>query len=388
MQIRGPICFLLFPTTLALYGCPGGSTNEDNADTDTDDTDVVDVVPPDDPIGEWTWLGGPTGGLGYDIRVHPQNHDIMYVTDALAGAFKSEDGGQNWFPINKGITARSGESDDSIPVFCLTIDPNDPNTLWAGTLDQRGVFKSTDAGQNWTQKVSGIVEETGVTFRGFTVDPKSSDIVYAAGEIASWSWSSDEKRTHAGDMTRGFVYRTTDGGDNWTAIWRGDNLARYVIVHPDDSDIIYISTGIFDRDAANSAEDGQSPGGEGILKSTNGGQIWNQVNNGLDSLFVGSLFMHPDEPETLLAGVGNAAYPDGAGVYLTTNGGTSWEWVLEGESIVSVEFSSSNPDIAYAGSFNSMFRSDDGAKTWTKLNDGDSWGPPNKHAGHPIDFQV
>jgi hypothetical protein len=49
------------------------------------------------------------------------------------------------------------------------------------------------------------------------------------------------------DLTKGFVYRSTDGGDNWTAIWRGDNLARYVAIDPRNSDVIYVSTGIFDR---------------------------------------------------------------------------------------------------------------------------------------------
>ncbi len=44
----------------------------------------------------WVQLGGPPGGLGYDIRMQPDNPDIMYVTDAGGGVFKSTDGGQNW----------------------------------------------------------------------------------------------------------------------------------------------------------------------------------------------------------------------------------------------------------------------------------------------------
>ena len=41
-------------------------------------------------------LGGPPGGLGYDIRMRPDNPDEMYVTDARAGLFKSVDGGLTW----------------------------------------------------------------------------------------------------------------------------------------------------------------------------------------------------------------------------------------------------------------------------------------------------
>ncbi len=371
------LTFLMVATVLGCSGGSGGGGGDDGSD------DVIE-----DPVGQWIWLGGPTGGLGYDIRMHPDDPDIMYVTDALAGVFTSEDGGASWSPVNQGITARSGESNDSIPSFCVTIDPHDPDILWAGTLDQRGVFKSIDGGTTWTSKEQGIVEETGVTFRGFAVDPWSSDTVYAAGEIASWAWAGEERRTSTGDMTQGFVYRTTDGGESWSAIWRGDNLARYVLIHPANPDVLYVSTGIFDRDAANSALDGSTPGGVGVLKSTDGGDNWAQVNNGLGNLFVGSLVMHPTDPQTLLAGVGAGEYLVGSGVYLTTDGAASWQHVLADDTIVSVEFAPSDPSVAYAGSFNSVYRSDDGGQNWTKLNVGDSWGPPNKRAGHPIDFQV
>ena len=45
-------------------------------------------------------------------------------------------------------------------------------------------------------------------------------------------------------MTRGVVYKTIDGGKNWKAIWRGENLVRYVWINPRDTDVLYISTGI------------------------------------------------------------------------------------------------------------------------------------------------
>ena len=373
--MRATCLMVLFVATTV--ACSGGSSGGGGAD------DLLD-----DPVGEWVWLGGPTGGLGYDIRMHPDDPDIMYVTDALAGVFKSTDGGAIWSPINTGITARSGESNDTIPAFCVTIDPVDPNIVWAGTLDQRGVYKSTDAGATWTKKEQGIVEETGVTFRGFAVDPWSSNIVYAAGEIASWAWAGEERRTSTGDMTQGFVYRSTDGGENWTAIWRGDNLARYVLIDPTDSNTLYVSTGIFDRDAANSGIDGTSPGGEGVLKSTDGGTTFTAANNGLENLFVGSLVMHPSDPQTLLAGTGAGVYLEDSGIYLTTDGAATWQHVFGEDTIVSVEFAPSDPNVAYAGSFTSVYRSDDGGQNWVKLNTGDTWGPPNKRAGHPIDFQV
>lgn len=337
----------------------------------------------------WVRTGGPLGGLGYDVRMRPDNTDFMYVTDAWAGVFISSNGGQTWYPSNKGITTRTGESGDAIPVFCLTIDPHDNDIIWIGTQNVRGIFKSADAGQTWVQKDNGVVEYEGITFRGLTVDPRASDTVYAAAEISSYAWSNQEQSGKEFDKTKGVVYKTVDGGNNWSAVWRGNNLARYIWINPRDPEVIYVSTGIFDREAANSDHTINKPGGEGILKSTDGGQTWQSVNNGLSNLYVGTLFMHPVNPDILLAGTGNNAYPDGGGIFLTTNGGILWQRVLANENINAVEFAFSNPNIAYAGSAGAIYRSDDGGQEWQKVSvSEDGWGSPGVRAGFPIDFQV
>jgi len=337
----------------------------------------------------WVRTGGPLGGLGYDVRMRPDNHNFMYVTDAWAGVFISSNGGQTWYPSNEGISTRTGGSGDAIPVFCLTIDPHDNDIIWIGTQNIRGIFKSTDAGQTWVQKDNGVVEYEGITFRGLTVDPHSSDIVYAAAEIASYAWSNQEQTGREFDKTKGVVYKTVNGGENWTPVWRGNNLARYIWIDPSNSDVLYISTGIFDREAANSDHTINKPGGEGILKSTDAGKTWQSVNNGLNNLYVGTLFMHPTNPDILLAGTGNNAYPDGGGIFLTTNGGALWQQVLTNENINAVEFSFSNPNIAYAGSAGAVYRSENGGQTWRKVSVGEvGWGSPGVRAGFPIDFQV
>jgi len=361
-------------------------TLEDSA-VNIDDIQVFGQAP--DTSEAWVRTGGPLGGLGYDVRMQPDNPDIMYVTDAWAGVFISTDSGKTWYPSNQGINTRTGESGDAIPVFCLTIDPHNHDTIWIGTQNVRGIFKSTDAGQTWIEKDNGIVEREGITFRGFTVDPQSSEIVYAAAEISSFAWSSQPQQGREFDKTKGAVYKTVDGGENWTAVWRGNNLARYIWIDPDNTDVLYISTGIFDREAANSDHTINKPGGEGILKSTDGGQTWQPVNNGLRNLYVGTLFMHPENPDILLAGTGNNAYPDGGGVYLTTNGGTSWQQVILNENINAVEFSLANSNIAYAGSAGAIYRSEDRGQTWRKVSVGtEGWGSPGVRAGFPIDFQV
>jgi photosystem II stability/assembly factor-like uncharacterized protein len=342
----------------------------------------------------WVKTGGPPGGLGYDIRIHPTSHNIMFVTDAWSGANMSIDGGKTWFASNEGIIARSGPSGDAIPVFSLTIDPNDPNIIWAGTQGVKGIYKSTDGGRTWVKKDKGVVEEKEISFRGFTIMPGNSDIVFAQAEIGSIAWAGREIPGRSFDKTKGKVYKTTDGGENWTAIWEGENLARYLWINPQNPDVLYVSTGIFDREAANSDVQTGEPGGVGILKSTDGGRTWRVLNqeNGLTNLYIGSLFMHPENPDILLAAAGNHAWSfpdegDSGGVFITTDGGETWKKVIQGEVMTAVEFCLSDPNIAYAASEFAVYRSEDGGYTWKRFSKpGNVWGPPGIWAGIPIDI--
>jgi photosystem II stability/assembly factor-like uncharacterized protein len=235
---------------------------------------------------------------------------------------------------------------------------------------------------------SGITEKS-LTLRGFTVDPYSSDIVYTAGEVSSWEWNGTPINGAEFDLTKGVVYKTTNGGKSWKRIWSGDNLARYIWIDPRNSEVLYVSTGIFDREAANSDPQKRTPGGVGILKSIDGGKTWQQINHGLANLYVGSLFMHPSNPDILIAGVGNVTYPDGSGVYLSTDGGATWQRTLDAYVINSVEISSSKPSIAYAGNFQETYRSEDGGWTWNKVSPASGgWGPDGILGGQPIDYQV
>lgn len=346
--------------------------------------------------GSWVRTGGPIGGLGYDIRVNFKNHTTWYVTDAFSGFYISTDNGLTWTPSNEGITAVSPP--DAIPIFSATVDPHNPDTIWIGTNATGDIFKSTDGGHNWVEMTNGIDPKLRpLTFRGFTIDPHSSDIVYAMAEISSSAWTPDHS-LRAGlemDMTQGIVYKTIDGGQNWQQVWRGDNLARYMWIDPRDSNVLYVSTGIFDREAANTDVAKGFAGGVGILKSTDGGQTWRVLNevNGLTDLFVGSLYMKPDNPDALLAAASENNWStyqgrDTAGVYLTEDGGEHWTRVVSGELFSVVEYCTSDPNVAYAAGSHAVYRSNDGGHTWQKFTrSNNTWGPPGIVAGFPIDFQ-
>jgi photosystem II stability/assembly factor-like uncharacterized protein len=347
----------------------------------------------------WASTQGPLGGLGYDIRYNFDDASVWYVTDAWSGVHRSTDRGITWAPSNEGISIAWGPAADAVPIFSLTVDPNDPDVVWAGTQYTGQIFKSTDGGITWTEKSNGIDTSLRpeLSIRGFTVDPTDSDTVYAMAEIGSPSWTADGSFDYGllFDKTKGLVYRTRDGGENWTEIWRGDNLARYCWIDPTNTDVLYVSTGIFDREAANTDVDLMIPGGVGILKSTDGGDSWQVFDeaNGFTDLYIGSLFMHPTNPQILLAAAGHdewsfLAPEHTGGVFRTTDGGVSWTRVLAGELFSVVEFCPSNPDVAYAGSTESIHRSDDAGITWHRYSREDgTWGSPGLAAGFPIDVQ-
>jgi photosystem II stability/assembly factor-like uncharacterized protein len=359
-------------------------------------------------FNQWVKVGGPIGGLGYDVRYqshNPRGKQIMFVTDNYSGVNKSMDGGKNWFASNMGVKGRSGVSGDAIPVFSLTVDPNKSNIVWMGLKDVKGVYKSTDGGMNW-HNVTPEMREKEFVFRGFTIMPGNSNIVFAQGELPTGEQGKGFSKV------KGRIYQTKDGGQSWKKMWEGNDLVRYVIVNPVNHKILFASCGIFDREAFNSncksptlqGQDLEASrkdrGGVGVLRSINGGETWEELNrkNGLTDLYVGSLVMHPDSPEVLLAGCGNNAashYTDGkkwyrtGGVFRTTDGGDSWIHVLKNEIITSVEFSPSNPNIAYAGARQAFFMSKDAGHTWTPVAGGKyAWGPPGVIAGFPIDILV
>jgi photosystem II stability/assembly factor-like uncharacterized protein len=336
---------------------------------------------------EWYRTGGPIGGLGYDIRIHPEDKNIMYVTDNPSGVNKSIDGGKIWKQKNAGISVRNGTSNEAIPVFSLTIDPNDPDIVWSGTQNARGIFKSTDGGETWQSRDNGVTEGEEISFRGFAIHPENSNIVLAAAEISSGELGIEF------DKTKGKIYKTINGGDNWYPVWEGNNLARVLIYNYLHPDTIFCSTGIFDREAYNSDIAIGILGGVGVLRSSDGGESWHTANNGIDNLYIGFLEMHPTDPSILFAAASNnaASYPPNnsfGGIYKTANGGDIWtKVILYEEGYGAVTISKSNPDIVYAIG-GSVYRSSDGGDSWSRPTATASWGPPGISPGFVISAVV
>ena len=270
-----------------------------------------------------------------------------------------------------------------VPIFSLTIDPHNYNTVWAGTQNGGHIYRSTDAGQTWQARDNGI-EFEGRSVRGITIDPNDANVIYAGVEVASFAWNG-EPLVRGFDLTQGEVYKSTDAGQSWVRIWTGNNLARYVWVDPRNSNRLYVSTGIFDRDAADSNSFEGIGGGVGVLRSDDGGQTWMVLNeaNGLNGRYVPSLFMHPQNPDILIAATSYLS--EEYGVWVTRDGGDTWEQTLDsGWSVEAVEIATSDPDVWYAAGENTIWRSDDAGQTWQTFR----MGTPDRDAGIPIDLQV
>jgi photosystem II stability/assembly factor-like uncharacterized protein len=310
--------------------------------------------------------------------MQPDNPDIMYVTASPGGIFKSADGGETWFSVTAGIEKSPGYGAD---IFCATVDPHDHNTIWAGTQFIAHIYRSTDGGSTWEQRDNGIITLYEESVRGITIDPADPNVVYAGVEVAMYPGSPGML------FTRGKVYKTTDAGLNWTLIWEGDNLARYIWIDPRNSQRVYVSTGIFDRGAANCDTITKLYGGVGVLRSDDGGQNWTVLDgkNGLYGLFIPSLFMHPTDPEILLAAAtAEGCLPGAHGLYVTRNGGETWDVAFPEPFTDAVEIATSNTDVWYVAGSNHIARSDDAGQTWEMFQ----METADRLAGFPIDLQV
>jgi hypothetical protein len=130
--------------------------------------------------------------------------------DTGCGIYKSLNGGGNWNPVNNGLPGASNPG-PLVRINTLTIDPQTPSTLYAGTGsfiagDTAGLYKTVDSGATWQQLSSGLPE---VPITGLAIDPQSPNKVYAS-TFDIWSGYGGHG-----------VYQSTDGGQHWQPINTG-----------------------------------------------------------------------------------------------------------------------------------------------------------------------
>jgi len=196
-----------------------------------------------------------------------------------------------------------------------------------------------------------------------------------SGRIAALALDPRDNSTAYLGTATGGVWKTSDGGANWSPI--GDDQPSLAIgaiaLDPKNPDIVYAGTG-----EENFSNDGYY--GVGILKSTNGGASWTTIQGPFLHGHIGGLAIHPVNTSMILCSALN-------GLYRSTDSGATWTLVLSGEA-TSVLFDPTNGNIAYAaigavhgGATNGVYRSTDAGQTWRAIDGSGTSALPTSPAG-------
>ncbi|CAN5562759.1 glycosyl hydrolase [soil metagenome] len=202
---------------------------------------------------------------------------------------------------------------------CVAVDPRDPNRVYVGTFDD-GVYRSLDAGESWGQVSEGIPHKRVLSI---SISPSHQEngkfVVYAGTEPSNLYCSQDDGGTwqefsrlpelpsapgwsfpprpytshvrwiapHYQDpdlifvgIELGGVMRSTDGGENWED--RKANAyhdSHAVLTHPADSGRVYLAAG------------------GGVSLSTDAGDTWRKVDDGMDRHYAWALAVDPSDPD-------------------------------------------------------------------------------------------
>ncbi len=350
----GKLCSLLLAGTLLFCGGPTIAQKKKNKDSNTEkhpiNSELVDGL-------KFRNIGPAfTSGRIADFAVNPTNHSEFYVAVAS---------GNIWKTTNKGITFEPVfDQYGAYSIGCLAMDPNNSNVVWAGTGENNhqralgygdGVYKTVDGGKSW--KNMGLKESRQIGM--ILIDPRNSDVVYVAAEGSAWGSGGD----------RG-LYKTTDGGENWTKVL---NISEHtgvnnIICDPRNPDILYATTEQRRRHVHTKVGGGPE---SAVYKSTDAGQNWRKIMSGLPTEHIGGMgiAISPQNPDVLYLIV-EAANKSG-GFFRTSDRGESWNKMSDHHSSGQyyneiycdpVEF-----DKVYSvETFSHLTK--DGGKTWTKLS--------------------
>ncbi|MBN4070246.1 glycosyl hydrolase [Olleya sp. AH-315-F22] len=250
-----------------------------------------------------------TSGRIADIAIHPDNENIWYVAVGSGSVWKTMNSGTTWKPIF--------DKQSSYSIGCITIDSNNPHTIWVGTGENvggrhvafgDGIYVSHDDGKSW--KNMGLKNSEHLS--KIIVHPENSDIIWAASQGPLW--------TKGGE--RG-VYKSSDGGESWKRTlgdseWVG---ATDILIDPNNPNILYAAT--WQRQRTVAAYLGGGPG-SGIHKSTDGGNSWKKLTKGIPKSNLGKigLTMSLFNSDVIYAAI--ELDRKKGGVFMSTNRGESW----------------------------------------------------------------
>lgn len=302
-----------------------------------------------------------------DIAVDPVNSNIVYVGTGEAngghnnfaggGIYKSTNGGQSWQMIGLQSTVSIGR---------IVIDPTNPLKVYAaavgsyfGPNPDRGIYRSDNGGTSWT-KILFLTDSTGAI--DIAIDPVNPNNLLAA----MWQKTRYPNGGALYGATSG-IYKSTNGGNNWTALGAANGL-------PNSSTTNVGRIGIsISKSSPNIAYALYTNGFSylGFFKTINGGLNWTNANPGgalqtgfsTFSWYFGQVRVHPTDPNTV--------YVLDFLLMKTTNSGTTWI-DLTGSSGIHVDnhalaFKPGNPERIIEGNDGGIYNSSNGGNSFTKV---------------------
>lgn len=325
---------------------------------------------------KWRNIGPYRGGRSNTVSGVVGDENTYYAGYTGGGIWKTENAGQSWRNISDGFLKTGSVGD-------IAVSEADPNVIYAGmgehavrgvmTTFGDGIYKSVDAGQTWkhlgldsTRHISDVV-----------IHPENPDIVYVAAQGA----------VHGPNPQRG-IYKSTDGGANWRKVLYVDENtgASGLSMDFNNPRILYAATWDHRRLPWTVRSGGP---GSSIYKSTDGGETWNKITNGLPAL-MGKIGVSVSRADSKRVYAIVEAEKKDAGLYRSDDGGRTWSHLSSDQDITSrswyymeVFADPVNADVVYV--LNApMMRSIDGGSTFKRVNVGhgdthDLWINPNNN---------
>lgn len=306
---------------------------------------------------QWRCIGPHRGGRTVGAQGLLSKPNVFFIGVNNGGVWKTEDFGRTWKPIFD--SAPTGSVGD------IAIAESNPDIIYVGSGEglQRpdlsvgdGIYKTTDGGKTWINTGLKDAQQIG----GMALDPANPDRLFVAAL----------GHPYGPNRERG-VYRTLDGGKSWTQVLYTDENtgAIQVSFDPSNANIIYASMWAGRQGPwENGAWNGK---GSGLFKSTDGGNTWKKLSEGLPGIEQGlgriGFCIAPSDPGRLYATVDAT---QNGGIYRSDNGGESWYLLTKdnryygrASDFAELKTDPKNPDIVYSANV-VTWKSVDGGKTW------------------------
>ncbi|MFN8668071.1 MAG: glycosyl hydrolase [Gemmatimonadaceae bacterium] len=307
----------------------------------------------------WRNVGPMRGGRANAVAGIPSMPLTYFAGYTGGGVWRTDNAGLSWRNISDGFFTTS-------TVGAIAVAPSDPNVIYVGSGEHAirgqsstygdGVYKSTDQGKTWVNVGLAATKQ----ISRVAVHPNNPDIVYVAAQGDRWK----------GTAERG-VYRSTDGGKNWTLVLKGENGtsgAAGMSMDPNNPRIIYVAMWDHQRTPWMVRSGGA---GSGIWKTTDGGDTWTRLTEGLPKL-MGNLdvAVSPANSERVYAIV----EAEKGGLYRSDDAGKTWRLLSEDRLIqtrswyyMDVIADPQNADVVWIMNA-PVLKSIDGGKTFAVVN--------------------